>query len=181
MVVLRFGHDYDPTCMQMDEVLYGIAELVKNYAGYIWLTSTRCRINTMYQLYDPCTTMFFFRNKHIMIDLALATTTKSIGRSMRSRKSLISLRLSTAVHARAGVLSCRQRTTAPSIDTDLCHLLVPACRLGVYDVWTCMCRGDAAVRNPPHHIVQIVKGRRTSERDCAETRRNVVHIAILVI
>ena len=25
--------------------------------------------NTMYELYDPCTVMFFFRNKHIMIDL----------------------------------------------------------------------------------------------------------------
>jgi DIM1 family U5 snRNP protein len=23
----------------------------------------------MYELYDPCTTMFFFRNKHIMVDL----------------------------------------------------------------------------------------------------------------
>ena len=23
----------------------------------------------MYELYDPCTIMFFFRNKHIMIDL----------------------------------------------------------------------------------------------------------------
>jgi hypothetical protein len=25
--------------------------------------------NTMYELYDPCTVMFFFRNKHIMVDL----------------------------------------------------------------------------------------------------------------
>jgi hypothetical protein len=23
----------------------------------------------MYELYDPCTIMFFFRNKHIMVDL----------------------------------------------------------------------------------------------------------------
>jgi hypothetical protein len=23
--------------------------------------------NTMYELYDPCTCMFFFRNKHIMV------------------------------------------------------------------------------------------------------------------
>ncbi|CAN0269890.1 unnamed protein product, partial [Phaeothamnion confervicola] len=33
VVVLRFGHDYDPTCMQMDEVLAGIAEDVKNFAA----------------------------------------------------------------------------------------------------------------------------------------------------
>ena len=25
--------------------------------------------NKMYELYDPCTIMFFYRNKHIMIDL----------------------------------------------------------------------------------------------------------------
>lgn len=30
--VIRFGHDWDPACMKMDEVLYGIAEKVKNFA-----------------------------------------------------------------------------------------------------------------------------------------------------
>lgn len=29
--------------------------------------------STMYELYDPCTCMFFFRNKHIMIDLGERT------------------------------------------------------------------------------------------------------------
>lgn len=29
VVVIRFGHDWDPTCMKMDEVLYSIAEKVK--------------------------------------------------------------------------------------------------------------------------------------------------------
>ena len=32
VVVIRFGHDYDPVCMRMDETLHSIAELVKNYA-----------------------------------------------------------------------------------------------------------------------------------------------------
>jgi thiol-disulfide isomerase/thioredoxin len=32
VVVVRFGHDYDSTCMQMDEVLAGIADSVKNFA-----------------------------------------------------------------------------------------------------------------------------------------------------
>ena len=32
VVVIRFGHDYDPQCMQMDEVLYGVAEAVQNFA-----------------------------------------------------------------------------------------------------------------------------------------------------
>ena len=64
LVVVRFGHDYDPTCMQMDEVLYGIAELVKNYAVIYLVDTTEVPdFNTMYELYDPCTVMFFFRNK----------------------------------------------------------------------------------------------------------------------
>lgn len=28
VLVIRFGHDWDPTCMKMDEVLYSIAEKV---------------------------------------------------------------------------------------------------------------------------------------------------------
>lgn len=32
VVVIRFGHDWDPTCMKMDEVLYKVAEKVKNFA-----------------------------------------------------------------------------------------------------------------------------------------------------
>ena len=31
LVCIRFGHDYDPVCMQMDEVLYSVAEKVKNW------------------------------------------------------------------------------------------------------------------------------------------------------
>ena len=30
----------------------------------------------MYELYDPCTTMFFFRNKHIMVDLGTGNNNK---------------------------------------------------------------------------------------------------------
>ena len=32
--------------------------------------------NKMYELYDPCTTMFFYRNKHIMIDLGTGNNNK---------------------------------------------------------------------------------------------------------
>jgi DIM1 family U5 snRNP protein len=32
--------------------------------------------NTMYELYDPVTLMFFFRNKHIMIDLGTGNNNK---------------------------------------------------------------------------------------------------------
>lgn len=32
--------------------------------------------NARYELYDPCTIMFFFRNKHIMIDLGTGNNNK---------------------------------------------------------------------------------------------------------
>ncbi|KAH8028339.1 hypothetical protein HPB51_016162 [Rhipicephalus microplus] len=34
VVVIRFGHDWDPTCMKMDEVLYSIVEKVPY--SYAW-------------------------------------------------------------------------------------------------------------------------------------------------
>ena len=89
--------------MQMDEVLSGMAELVKNYAVIYLIDITEVRFgaalcpmalrgeantcfclvppqvpdfNTMYELYDACTIMFFFRNKHIMIDLGTGNNNK---------------------------------------------------------------------------------------------------------
>ena len=32
VVIIRFGHDWDPTCMVMDETLYRCAEKMKNFA-----------------------------------------------------------------------------------------------------------------------------------------------------
>ncbi|KAM4840929.1 thioredoxin-like protein 4A isoform 2-T2 [Thomomys bottae] len=43
VVVIRFGHDWDPTCMKMDEVLYSIAE--KNWQ-IVGESSSSC--------YEPC-------------------------------------------------------------------------------------------------------------------------------
>lgn len=77
VVVLRFGHDWDPACMITDETLSGIAEDVKNFAViYLVDISEVPDFNTMYELYDPCTVMFFFRNKHIMIDLGTGNNNK---------------------------------------------------------------------------------------------------------
>uniref|UniRef100_A0A673LQJ7 Thioredoxin-like protein n=1 Tax=Sinocyclocheilus rhinocerous TaxID=307959 RepID=A0A673LQJ7_9TELE len=82
VIVIRFGHDWDPTCMKMDEVLYSIAEKVlqcpsvKNFA--------------MYELYDPCTVMFFFRNKHIMIDLGTGNNNK-INWTMEDKQEMIDI------------------------------------------------------------------------------------------
>lgn len=62
VVVIRFGHDYDPQCMQMDEILAGVSDQIKNFAVIFLVDISEVPdFNTMYELYDPCTTMFFFR------------------------------------------------------------------------------------------------------------------------
>ncbi|KAH1020820.1 hypothetical protein HUJ04_010417 [Dendroctonus ponderosae] len=61
----------------MDEVVYSIAEKVKNFAVIYLVDITEVPdFNKMYELYDPCTVMFFFRNKHIMIDLGTGNNNK---------------------------------------------------------------------------------------------------------
>lgn len=77
VVVIRFGHDWDPTCMIMDETLYSIAEKVRSFAVIYLVDITEVPdFNKMYELYDPCTLMFFYRNKHIMLDLGTGDNNK---------------------------------------------------------------------------------------------------------
>ena len=77
VVVLRFGHDHEPTCMLMDETLHALAERVKTFAVVFLVDITEVPdFNNMYELYDPCTVMFFYRNKHIMIDLGTGNNNK---------------------------------------------------------------------------------------------------------
>eukprot|EP00456_Euglypha_rotunda_P088342 TRINITY_DN9045_c0_g1_i8.p1 TRINITY_DN9045_c0_g1~~TRINITY_DN9045_c0_g1_i8.p1 ORF type:complete len:143 (-),score=23.75 TRINITY_DN9045_c0_g1_i8:140-568(-) len=91
VVVIRFGHDWDTTCMEQDEVLFDLAEDVKNYAViYLVDISEVPDFNTMYELYDPCTVMFFFRNKHIMVDLGTGNNNK-INFLLRSKQELIDI------------------------------------------------------------------------------------------
>ena len=118
VVVIRFGHDFDPTCMQMDEVLHTVSEDVKNFAAIYLVDITEVPdFNTMcvprlarslresatqdassdassrgrrYELYDPCTVMNFFRNKHIMIDLGTGNNNK-INWALTNTQELIDL------------------------------------------------------------------------------------------
>ncbi|KAH9030604.1 4A/4B type thioredoxin-like protein [Lactarius deliciosus] len=101
VVVIRFGHDWDTQCMVMDETLYSVAEKVQNFA-VIYLcditevpdfNKARLLFNlilTMYELYDPCTVMFFYRNKHIMIDLGTGNNNK-INWAMDNKQELIDI------------------------------------------------------------------------------------------
>ena len=77
LVIIRFGHDYDPQCMQMDEILFNTAEMLKNFC-VIYLVDIKevPDFNTMYELYDPVTVMFFYRNKHMQIDLGTGNNNK---------------------------------------------------------------------------------------------------------
>jgi len=63
--------------MKMDEVLHAISYKVKNFASiYVVDISKVPDFNKMYELYDPVTVMFFFRNKHMMIDLGTGNNNK---------------------------------------------------------------------------------------------------------
>lgn len=77
VVVIRFGKDDDATCMKMDDTLASIADDIKNFAViYIVDIKEVPDFNEMYELYDPCTVMFFFRNKHIMVDMGTGNNNK---------------------------------------------------------------------------------------------------------
>ena len=91
IVLIRFGHDWDPTCMKMDETLFAVAEKVKNFCTmYLVDISQVPDFNKMYELYDPCTVMFFFRNKHIMIDLGTGNNNK-INWVMEDKQEMIDI------------------------------------------------------------------------------------------
>ncbi|CAO2210905.1 unnamed protein product, partial [Urochloa humidicola] len=91
LVIIRFGHDWDETCMQMDEVLAAVAETVKNFAVIYLVDITEVPdFNTMYELYDPSTVMFFFRNKHIMIDLGTGNNNK-INWALKDKQEFIDI------------------------------------------------------------------------------------------
>lgn len=77
LVVIRFGRDWDPDCMRQDEVLYKIADRVKNFAViYVCDLDQVPDFKQMYELYDTVTMMFFFRNKHMMCDFGTGNNNK---------------------------------------------------------------------------------------------------------
>lgn len=91
VVMIRFGRDQDPTCMVQDEVLANIAEKVKNFAViYLVDIDEVPDFNGMYEIFDACTTMFFYRNKHIMVDLGTGDNNK-INWAMTDKQELIDI------------------------------------------------------------------------------------------
>lgn len=61
----------------MDECLSRIADIIKNIAVIFLVDITEVPdFTTMYELYSPCTVMFFFKNRHMMIDLGTGDNNK---------------------------------------------------------------------------------------------------------
>lgn len=61
----------------MDETLLSVEEEISNLAViYLVDIQTVPDFIAMYELYDPMTVMFFFRNKHMMIDLGTGNNNK---------------------------------------------------------------------------------------------------------
>ena len=63
--------------MKMDEILYRVAERVKQWCVvYVVDITAVPDFNTMYELTDPCTTMVFWRGRHVQIDLGTGNNNK---------------------------------------------------------------------------------------------------------
>merc|ERR1711964_205937 len=105
--------------MLMDEILFSVAENIKNFC-VVYLVDTKevPDFNTMYELYDPVTVMFFYRNKHMMIDLGTGNNNKINWPMNNSRSLSTSWRRSTVARGRDVVSSSLRRTIPPSTGTE---------------------------------------------------------------
>ncbi|OAG09982.1 thioredoxin-like protein-like protein 4A, partial [Paraphaeosphaeria sporulosa] len=91
VVVLRFGAAGAPAVMSMDEHLYKIAGKLKNFATIYLVDNTEVPdFNAMYEIYDECTVMFFWRNKHIQVDFGTGNNNK-INFAISSKDELIDI------------------------------------------------------------------------------------------
>ncbi len=79
------------SCTDDLQILATTADQLKNFAVIYLVDLTEIPdFNTMYELYDPCTVMFFFRNKHIMIDLGTGNNNK-INWAMNNKQEFIDI------------------------------------------------------------------------------------------
>lgn len=77
LVCIRFGHDSDPMCMKMDDMLASCAERLKKYVVIYVVDITEVPYyNTIYELIDPVSVMFFFRNKLLQVDYGTGENNK---------------------------------------------------------------------------------------------------------
>jgi DIM1 family U5 snRNP protein len=89
--IIRFGITENVECMKMDEALLGICDDIESIACVFLVDIQKVPdFNVMYELYDPVTTMFFYRNKHMMIDLGTGDNNK-INWALTDRQELLNI------------------------------------------------------------------------------------------
>ncbi|KAJ9662937.1 Dimethyladenosine transferase [Neophaeococcomyces mojaviensis] len=77
VVVIRFGNPAKSKVMEQDEILYKIADKIRNFAVIYTCNNDIVKdFNQMYELYDEMTVMFFWRNKHMMCDFGTGNNNK---------------------------------------------------------------------------------------------------------
>jgi U5 snRNP protein, DIM1 family len=147
VVVIRFGHDGDAQCMQMDEILASVAEQVKNFAViYLVDTAEVPDFNTMYELYDAVTIMFFFRNKHIMIDLGTGNNNK-INWAMNDKQVRAAVLL-TGQRGRQRVLGGKGGCWAFKLHPCGTSIIIQCC--------CCCCQAILSISHPHRPICTII-------------------------
>ncbi|CAK7229998.1 Thioredoxin-like 4A [Sporothrix bragantina] len=91
VVVILFGNPTEIDVMVQTEMLRKIAPDVVNFAALYTCDISKVKdFNKMYELYDPCTLMFFWRNKHVMIDTGTGNNNK-VNFLVRSKQELIDM------------------------------------------------------------------------------------------
>lgn len=78
VVIIRWGQEATPECMLMDKTLAGVVVKLQNMAViYTVDIEDIPDFNKMYELYDPVCIMFFFKNRHIRVDVGTGNNNKS--------------------------------------------------------------------------------------------------------
>eukprot|EP00919_Chromeraceae_sp_WS-2016_P046544 GHVR01110528.1.p1 GENE.GHVR01110528.1~~GHVR01110528.1.p1 ORF type:complete len:105 (+),score=6.33 GHVR01110528.1:1254-1568(+) len=77
--------------MEMDEMMYKVAHKLSKFVVFYVVDITKVPdFNTMYELYNPMTLMFFYRNKHMMIDLGTGNNNK-VTWNLKEKQDLIDI------------------------------------------------------------------------------------------
>ena len=77
IVVMRFGKTGTLECTLMDEVIRKAEPLLRRFVVFYALDILTVKdFNAMYELYDDVCIMFFYRNRHIMVDAGTGNNNK---------------------------------------------------------------------------------------------------------
>eukprot|EP00461_Guttulinopsis_vulgaris_P002348 UN02349 len=78
VVLIRFGQEDDLDCVDVDDTLYKIQDVVRNICVIytVDVVNKVTDFNVMYNLEDPMTIMFFYRNQHIQVDFGVGDNNK---------------------------------------------------------------------------------------------------------